>query len=168
MEETTPTGTTTEAAAVNTPARPQFITILCVLSFIGSGIWALVSLIGTFASGFIMSFLGIGANSLPPMEESGMSQEQINAVTEAASSSGGMASVIFSYFMVIMIVSLVLSIVSILGVVKMWKLKKSGYWLYTGVNGLLAILMLVGGSWFQALVGIAFIVMYGLNLKHMK
>ena len=41
--------------------RPGFLTTLCVLSFIGSGLWALISLIGIFASGPIMGFISGGA-----------------------------------------------------------------------------------------------------------
>ncbi len=73
-----------------------------------------------------------------------------------------------SYLVIVFVVSLILAVISLMGVMKMAKLKKSGFWMYAIVNGLLALLGLFGGGLFGAIVGIGFIVMYGLNLKHMS
>ncbi len=62
--------------------RPQFLTVLCVLSYIGSGLWALVSLIGIFASGWIMSMLGGGAaeSAMSEVDTSAMTSDQVAAM----------------------------------------------------------------------------------------
>lgn len=163
MEQTN----TTEAAVPAT--RPQFLTVLCILSYIGSGLWALLSLVGIFASGTIMGMLGMGAASaMEQADTTGMSQEQIDAIQSMQSAGGGFMAMLSSYLIIIFIVSLILAGLSLFGVIKMWKLKKSGFWMYAIVNGVLAILGLISGGIFGAVVGIAFIVMYGLNLKHMS
>ena len=163
MEQTN----TTEAAVPAT--RPQFLTVLCILSYIGSGLWALLSLVGIFASGTIMGMLGMGAASaMEQMDTTGLSQEQIDAMQSMQTAGGGFMAMLSSYLIIIFIVSLVLAGLSLFGVIKMWKLKKSGFWMYAIVNGIIAILGLIGGGLVGGLIGIAFIVMYGLNLKHMS
>ncbi len=160
MEETTQT-----TAAVESAVKPQFLKVLCILSYIGSGLWALFSLIGIFASSWIMSMFMGGA--MAKLDTSSMTPEQIQAM-EAMSSGSGMMGMLSSYIVVIFIISLLLAGLSLFGVLKMSKLKKSGFWIYAAVNGLLGILGLISGGIFSSIIGIGFIVMYGLNLKHMK
>jgi hypothetical protein len=152
--------------AASTQARPQFLTVLCILSYIGSGLWALLSLIGIFASGWIMSLIGGGAAA--EVDTSAMTPEQAEAFAAMSEGGSGIMGMLSSYLIVVFIISLILAALSLFGVSKMWKLKKSGFWMYTIVNGLMVILGLLGGGIFGAVVGIAFIVMYGLNLKHMS
>ncbi len=154
--------------------RPGFLTTLCILSYIGSGLWALFSLIGTFASGWLMSFLGgmmmsKAAEATPSMAEmqQNMTPEQMEQMKQGVEAAGGLLSMGTGLIVGIFVVSLILAGLSLWGVIKMWSMKKGGFWIYSIVNGLLAILALIGGSWFMGIVGVAFIVMYGLNLKHM-
>ena len=144
--------------------KPQFLKILCILSYIGTGLWALFSLIGIFASHILINFfMNIASNG----SSSDMTAEQAAQMAQMASAGGGMMSIIASYIVVIFIISLILSLVSLLGVIKMSKLQKSGFWIYSSVNGLLALLSFFGNP-VMSLINIAFIVMYGLNLKYMK
>jgi hypothetical protein len=160
----------TNATNETTSQRPGFLSTLCILSFIGSGLWALLSLIGIFASGWIISmFMGQATSAaMDQVDTSGMTSEQIAAMEATTQAVSGGASMIGTYAVIIFVVSLLLAGLSIFGVAKMWKLKKSGFWFYSVINGLIAILALIGGSFFSGIVGVAFIVMYGLNLKHMK
>lgn len=154
------------------PQRPMFLQTLCILSFIGSGLWALISLIGIFAGGWIMSFIGGGA--MNDAMQSGMAEgmEGLEGGAEAAAAmadaGSGMMGMLSSYLIIIFVVSLVLAALSLFGVMKMWKQKKMGFWIYAIVNGILAVFGLIGGGLVGAIIGIAFIVMYGLNLKHMS
>jgi len=125
--------------------RPTFLTVLCILTFIGSGLSTLIYLLATIAFGVVSGML----DSLPGgdmLAEAGMAFFAI-------------------YF--------VLSAASLFGAIMMWKLKKTGFYVYTGANVVaffLPMIMLEGvpfnvmGFVFLA----AFIVMYGLNLKHMR
>lgn len=153
--------------ATSVAQRPQFLTTLCILSYIGSGLWALFSIIGMVASSWIMSLLGIGMATAMENPEAieGIDPAQLEQATEAANGIMGMGT---TFFILIFLVSLVLAAVSILGVAKMWKQKKSGFIMYSVVNGLMLILFLIGGSWGAAIFSAAFIGMYAANLKHMS
>jgi len=61
---------------------------------------------------------------------------------------------------------------SLFGAIMMWKLKKTGFYLYVAANIIAAILPMVWlGSAF-AIMGfiwpVIFIVLYAINLKHLK
>jgi hypothetical protein len=130
--------------------RPTAVTVLCILTFIWSGLMALVSLIGIFASGWFASLLGdYGGGALGDM-------------------AGGILIVIF-------LISFILWGLSLFGAIKMFGMKKSGYILYMIPNCLMLIGQIIGifsaftfGSFLYLLVSILFIVMYGMNLKLMK
>ncbi|MCW3102529.1 MAG: hypothetical protein JWO09_969 [Bacteroidetes bacterium] len=150
-------------------ARPQFLTVLCILSYIGSGIWALLSLIGMVASGWILSLLGIGvaaAENSATME--GMDSVDAEQMHQATAAVGGLMGMGTTFFIIIFLVSLIFAGLSLFGVVKMWNLKKSGFIVYTIVNGLILILGLIGGGWVMGLISAAFIAMYAANLKYMS
>lgn len=141
----------TPAAATATPSesddggekkRPVFLTVLCILTFVGSGLGLLTSLLMVVGVGALMDMLGgFGGGVM----------------------GGGVA-----YFGV----SAALAAASLYGAIMMWKLKKTGFYLYTGANVIAAILPMV---WLGAAFGImgllwpvVFIVLYGLNLKHLS
>lgn len=116
-----------------TNERPVFLTVLCILTFIGSGLGLLFGLIGLVAAGAIDSF----AQYLPVPVESGIFKSIIVLVMLAA---------------------------SLYGAIQMWNLKKLGFYIYAGANVILLIMSFgIFGLIFTAL----FIVLYGLNLKHM-
>ncbi len=159
--------TTSNAA----PARPTFITVLCILTWVG----CLIGLFGAIAN------IGIGsvASQIPAntvkMESSGnaavdQSLEKVAAVAENA----------VKHAALIGWVSLFCLVLCALGAVWMWQLKKNGFYVYT-LGELAPVIMSfillggMGGSGLMASLGIlmaiipiAFVIMYGLNLKHMK
>ena len=158
MEQTTTTATAT---------RPGFLSTLCILSFIGSGLWMLLGLIGMFASSWVMSFFG-GASSAAmdqAVANGEMTAEQAEKASQAAGMIGTMGAGLFiAAFGIVFL----FNALSFWGALKMWGLKKGGFWLYTIPTAIIGILALIGGSYFAGIVCIAFIVMYGLNLKHMN
>ncbi len=114
--------------------RPVFLTVLCILTFIGSGLGLLFGLIGLVAAGAIESF----AQYLPVGVDSGIFK---------------------SIILIVMLAG------SLYGAIQMWKLKKLGFYIYAGANVILLIMSFgIFGLIFTAL----FIVLYGLNLKHMS
>jgi hypothetical protein len=158
--------------------RPQFLTVLCVLSFIWCG----------------LSFLGgvysIFANTPEKMQESiekmkeiapAMAQEMEAQFEEQQNST--MAKV-QPY------INIILILISFVGVMQMFNLKKVGFYVYTAGELIPYIFLLIGGKQAMAMMGsmgggamkamamvvlvlmvlfdIAFIVMYAVNLKHMK
>jgi len=125
--------------------RPTFLTVLCILSFIGSGLATLLFLISLVAAGAIMDFMG----SNPGMPE-------------VSTGSGTM------FFLV----SFILALGSLTGAILMWNLKKTGFYLYVAANvvAIFTPLMFSTGNigWFGLVITVLFIVLYGLNFKHME
>ena len=121
--------------------RPTFLTVLCILTFIGSGLGVLGSILLFVGAGAVMSYFG---------------------TMSGAEGAGGMGYVIGL---------LILSGTSLFGAIQMWNLKKIGFYIYTGVGIIGIILPLLFGMGFSTLgtiITIAFIVMYYLNVKYMS
>ncbi len=118
-----------------TAKRPGFLTVLCILTFIGSGLGVLFSLLGIFGLGAMNSFL---SNYGGVTAEAGMLKPILMTIFSAA---------------------------SLYGAVMMWQLKKMGYYLYVAAQ----ILIVAFGWSIMALVfALLFIILYGLNFKHLQ
>lgn len=150
MEETTQTN-----PSGGTAVRPMFLTVLCILSFIFSGI-GLIAL--------IIMLLGMGAL-----------QTIANAAdTAAAGAEAGLGEVVSSgpsmgLTWAYLIVGLITTLVGLFGVIKMWKLQKVGFFIYTGCVVVSFIMGIIySGFGFMGFLPLVFVVLYGLNLKHLK
>jgi len=122
-----------EEQNVQTTERPVFLTVLCILTFIGSGLSLLFALIGLVAAGAIESF----AQYMPVGADSGLFKS---------------------------IILIVLLAGSLYGAIQMWKLQKLGFYIYAAAN---VILLIISFGIFPLIFTALFIVLYGLNLKHM-
>ena len=124
--------------------RPTFLTVLCILTFIGSGLTALFLLIGLLFSGAASGVL----SSIPGM--------------------GDIGGFGIGYFLI----TLLFALASLYGALMMWQLKKMGFYLYSGANVLVLFVPMVMAagkfSVFGLVITALFIVLYGLNLKHLK
>lgn len=161
------------APAPGANARPTFLTVLCILSFIG-GAWALIG-----------GFMNLAS---PPMDEA---MQEVQTKMDEATSELGDASPALSGMLdgamevaqkaaanakKIGIANIVLALLSLFGVWKMWNLQKSGFTMYiiATLAGLAVPLVFIGTNWLAiasvglgGLIGVVFIILYGLNLKHM-
>ena len=126
--------------------RTKFLTILCILTFIWSGAVMMVSLVGLFFSGFIAESINYLAN--------------------------GTAVMVKVFFYTFCIVSLIFSVLTFWGSWLMYRLKKSGYWLYVIPSIITTIsclfLSMSFFNIFYLLLSISFIVMYSFNRIHLK
>ena len=124
--------------------RPGMLKILCRLTYIGSGIGVLASLLMTFMAHALSQWVQLipGLSSLV---------------------GGGVA---YS------IVSLLLSAATLYAAIQMWNLKKLGFFIYIGAQVVAILLPIVwlGAEfgWMSVLITGTFITLYGLNLKHME
>jgi len=135
-------------AEETTNKRPTLVTVLCILSFIGSGLSVLVMLLLLVGAGSIMSFLG----SIPGFGD---------AMGGSGTGSG----------MIYLILNLILNAGTLLGAIMMWRMKKIGFWIYAGsyVVQFILPMVMIGGrfSILGLIIMAAFIVLYGINIKHM-
>lgn len=124
--------------------RPTFLTVLCILTFIGSGLTALSLLAFLLLAGAFSEML----SSIPGMGDI-----------------GGLGT---GYFLI----ALLFAFVSLYGAIMMWKLKKMGFYLYSGANvlALFVPLVMAAGKFsvFGLIITALFIFLYFLNLKHLE
>ena len=145
------------------PKRPQFLTVLCILSFIGSALAFFGAIWGFFsikASSAVLENMGnVQGDSFGMV--SGMQETMLKAVENAVPN---------------LIIGIVCSLLCLYGAIQMWQLKKIGFFIYSfgeivpAISGfLLGGGGLIGGV--GAIVGLLFavvwIVLYAVNLKHM-
>lgn len=145
--------------------RPVFITVLCILTFCGAGIAIFSSLFSILTVGQLES----------TMNEMNDVFNDTNIGMDFGNSYRWMK---ISYFL-----NLIGSLLCLVGALFMWKLNKLGFYIYIvgqilpmigsymtinsvsmGVFAGLGVIVTIIGMMFP----IAFIIMYGLNLKHMK
>lgn len=134
------------------PKRPQLLSILCVLTFISSGLGIITSILTPMMSDKLVEFMV----SMPSYEQN-LTQEGL-IILKAG----------WGYYMI----SLALISGSLTGAIYMWKLKKIGFHFYTIANIILFCLpSLILGLNFD-LIGLVmpgvFIGLYALNLKYME
>ncbi len=148
-------------AGGETAKRPTFLTVLCILSFIAAGIGVVASILG---------YVGMQA-----AENMGMSLSNSMEGMEGMQSMPGMedAMSMMTHAKTLLIVGIVVTLIALYGVIQMWKQKKMGFYIYTGAQllGIIVPIVIAGMAAFSTmgvLFSVAFIVMYGLNLKHMS
>jgi hypothetical protein len=142
-----------------TPQRPQFLRVLCILSFIWSGFLLFCLFLLLIFSSSIFSVLEkllVGAEGTPSISED--QQKALQTLLDLGPQK----------FLMMVAVAIIMYMTSLLGVVKMWKLQKWGFYVYAVVNGLALTYDIISGSYFSVIVSIAFIGMYFSNFKYLK
>jgi hypothetical protein len=163
-------------AAMQGPKRPQFLTVICILSFVWCGV------------SFLLGIWGVIRNTPENMAESIEQVRQFKPEVADEMEQNMIEMQESTYAQISPYLNFVYILISFLGVLMMWKLNKKGFYVYLigellpyigflvagkqmmsmmsgggmmkGVGMIMVLLMLV----FDA----AFIVMYGLNLKYMN
>jgi hypothetical protein len=144
--------------------RPTFLKVLCILSFVLCGLWIVLFL---FAA--IVCF--------------GLNEDTIAQVWDRVTASQPMLTdsdpiLFFREVAKLCLYNLVANLVSLVGVIMMWRLNRNGFFIYVmaelGANFLALLVDIPGndsfsGSFFFNLIfDLVFIVLYAVNLKHMK
>lgn len=157
--------------------RPTFLTVLCILTFIGSG-WGLIS--------NTMQYFTVDKTAAAMS----VVKESANAEMEKATSGNDAGSKIAKDMMGSMMnaftpenlkkmsmAGIAAAILCLAGAVLMWGLKKTGFYAYIAgtLVGIITPFVLFGGGNIMAMgmsavigfFGILFVILYGVNLKHM-
>lgn len=148
-----------------TKLRPVFLTVLCILSFIGSSlgligaIWGYVSV---KASAELYENMGNAEGEDPLGVMSSVQDSLLNAVENALPN---------------LIIGVFCSLLCLVGAILMWKLNKKGFYIYALgelAQPITAFVLsgggLIGGigAAFSLIVALVFVVLYGMNYKHLK
>lgn len=164
----------------NEPAkvRPTFLTVLCILTFIGSGYGIVDSVIDYFGADKAEQIVSqIDDTMDDAMEEMGESEEGEKAEELMESILGdAMSSLTAENIRTQSVFSLISNLLTLLGALLMWRLSKKGFFLYIAgiVILILSPLIILDGIMGLAaagmigFIGVIFIVLYGINLKHMS
>ncbi len=131
------------------PKRPQLLSILCILTFIGSGF-------GVF--GFLMVAINFEA-TIEALKVLYAEMPEANFILEAPR----------DFFLV----SFLLSAFSLLGAVMMWNLRKIGFHIYTSSQLIYLVVPLIyfGGETnplFNIMLTALFVYLYARNLPFMR
>ena len=155
--------------------RPTFLTVICILTFVGAGIGLLAAL---YSVATVQS-------TIAQLEQSQKAMEGIGTTfgSEFDNIIQSQIEVTKKFGFIAAILNILGNGLCLLGAFWMWSLKKNGFFVYVigQILPLIASFGLLGGMSFGAFAGlafvgmiigalfpIAFIVMYALNLKHMK
>ena len=160
-----------------TNERPTFLTVLRILTFIGSG-WGIVDAIIDYsnadnaaaASELVEDAMDDAMDDIEDSEMSDSQKELMEGMMEGVSSSMTETNIKKSS-----LVAIISCLLTLEGAFLMWNLKKNGFYLYIlgtiiSVVGMIVIFDGIVGAaaaGFTGFVGVLFIVLYGVNTKHM-
>ena len=166
--------TSSTASTPSTPpggARNTFLTVICILTFIGSG-WGVIKAIRSYATADYIASIA-----------SGTIKNAENEINQQANTPGFVKQIMGSveedmnpdFLRKMAIFQFISNLFTLSGAILMWNLRKTGFYFY--VAGIIVAVVapfamgrLVGaiGATLIGFVGIIFIVMYAVNLKQMN
>jgi hypothetical protein len=162
--------TTSIPAASPTGGRTTFLTVICILTFLGSG-WGIVKSIRDFMTADTIS--GI-ASEVVEERESQIDKENVPGFVKKIIRSVN-ESIDPGSIRKDSIISLISNLLTLAGALLMWNLKRPGFYIY--LAGVIVIVIspllmgtlveVIGGS-IRGFIGVVFIVMYAVNLKYMS
>jgi hypothetical protein len=155
-----------------TKGLPVFLKVLCILTFVGAGLYALASLYNMVAF----------ESSIKQLE---MSNEILSSTDNPLGDMTGLIEATKKWGMLSYALGLTGCILCLVGALMMWKLKKTGFYIYVVgqiipfIGSYLLMSANTGGNNFMGTVSTisivmsvifsaAFVVMYAFNLKHLK
>jgi hypothetical protein len=160
------------------PKRPQFLTVLCILSFIGIGLM------------FAFTLMGMVMNTPERQAEQIEQLRQVSPSMADEMEDQLLAQQDSVMYKIQNYINLLFLLGSFLGVMQMWKLKRSGLYIYAVAELVPYLFMIAGGKeamqmfgsmggggmqsvMYAALIMVfvfdaAFVIMYAVNLKYLK
>lgn len=152
-----------------TPARPQFLTILCILTFLSCalGLYNSIMTIATAdtAASITQEVLSEASDKIQEKDSAGFVDKILGSVSKGLTADNlrrlGISQLVYNLF-------------TLIGAILMFRLRKMGFYAYvSGVAlGFILPIILVGGiigvgSSAGVFFSVVFAILYGLNLKYM-
>jgi len=156
--------------------RPDFLLVLCILTFIGSG-FGLVNACTNYINADVLTEIARDALEKSKHEagkefsgtEKRVAEKMINGVTSMMDPEKLKQNYLLTF---------IGNILTLAGGILMYRLRKSGFWVYIAGTVLLVATPVIifgvgnmfslGITFMLGIVGILFIVLYSLNLKHLS
>lgn len=156
-----------QTPATASAKRPKFLTVLCILSFVGVGLSIIFGVFNylTYAAASSLTTAALDAAGGAAKE----GQQFANAFADAL-------GIDYGKLKLVTLIQILLNLPILAGVILMWKQKKLGYFIYAPIELIQAALPLIMGlgllggatAIISIVFAITFIVLYGINLKHMQ
>ena len=153
-----------EITTEGVPKRPQFLTVLCILTYIGVGLGIIGSIFGWWSMNKMSQLMDTNSGmedmgSMPGMEEA---MDKIGPALKWANE--------------LLITGILGCILCLVGALQMWKLKRIGFYIYVVgevvpviISGILMGASAFGGMQiFGLVIPVIFLVLYGINFKHLS
>ena len=120
--------------------RPTFLTVLCILTFIGSGWGILSELFSLITAGMMNQSVQMEqySQAMDQLADSGVSSSFLSGLL---SSSQEVIQASMMYRTQIAVCGLILSVISLIGAVLMFRLKRIGFYFYTAAQVLMWALL---------------------------
>jgi 1,4-dihydroxy-2-naphthoate octaprenyltransferase len=160
------------------PQRPLFLKVLCILTFIGSSYAIITSAVSYFNADTV-------ANVLTSTKE--QMNKDLNDKSKTTDPAGnGFANKVMDNMSVMSnpenlrkssLGTIISSVFCLIGAILMWRLNRTGFWLYTlgTIIGVIVPFYVFGNNFLTALsvgfasfIGVLFVIFYAMNLKSMK
>jgi hypothetical protein len=154
--------------------RPTFLTVVCIISYVLLGWQILNGLTGAIFGRLTSTFEPVLKRIIERDVDLGDVPVGIRSLVE---DSFDVAYKAMEHATTISLLSLLLSVIALFGVIMMWQLKKTGFYLYTGSKIFVLIIPLIflGFNFItfvvvttSGLFALVFIILFAVNLKHMK
>ena len=157
---------------VEKPVRPTFLTVLCILTFIGSG-WGLINNLFQLAM-FTPERLVAQIQQITTMAGT---ETQPSWVSSMLSSSLEVLQTTIMHGKAIYSLAALCAVISLIGAFMMYKLKRNGFYLYAVAQIGQLFIMPIYSGWNSAVIvsmalsgffALLFIILYGLNYSKLK
>jgi hypothetical protein len=154
--------------------RPTLLTVVCIISYVLLGF--------SILNGFTGAIFGTLTSTFEPVLEKIIERdvhldEVPMGVRSLVEDSFDVAYKAMEHATTMSLLSLLLSVIALFGVIMMWQLKKTGFYLYTGAKIFILLIPLIflGLNFITfiavtstGMFAIVFIILFAVNLKHMK
>ena len=147
------------------PSKPQLLTVLCILTFIGVGLGIVGSLGGWWFANYFSPLKDQSSEMFEKMQEMNSPEDMENMMNK------------LKYINEFTVAGIFGCLICLAGALQMWKQKKAGFYIYLigQITPLIVTVALMGvSSSFKGwdLLGLilpgTFIVLYSLNFKHLS
>ncbi len=168
------------------PSRPTLLTVLCILTFIGSG-WAIISSIIAYSTApeYVKIFTASTRQRKAELKfnDSTLNKDSVTNVHGKRSPFGEKMMASVSKMITVdnirksAIGTIISALFTLFGAILMWRLKRSGYFIYIAgiIVGLIVPFYLYGNNFLAigvssiaSFFGLVFIALYALNIKSFK
>ncbi|MES2132631.1 MAG: hypothetical protein V4506_09785 [Bacteroidota bacterium] len=151
---------------VEAPKRPTFLTVICILTFIGSALAIISAIYGYFTISQSAAVFNTTLGSTEGLDQTGMMSELQSTMQKAVENA-----------LPNLIIGVVCALLCLFGAIQMWKQVKMGFYIYCvgeivppiagfilGAGGMVGSV----GAIFGVVVAAVWVILYAVNLKHMK